>query len=104
MKCNCASNVAEANIKTRQNIAQANIRLEKNYITISINRAPDSPLISELRAEIEALEKIGKSFADIDKHIADVIAAGGYLRKKYITQEGYDGLPEKNENILYIIV
>lgn len=92
--CNCHTPV----------IAAADLQLRKTDILITINRTPDSPLISELRAEIAALEEIGKQFDDIDAHIADVIAAGGYLRKKYITQEGYDALPVKDENVMYIIV
>jgi hypothetical protein len=71
---------------------------------ITINRAPDTPLIAELRAEIAALEAIGKKYDDVDAHIQEVIAGMGVMQKKYITQEGYDNLPEKKENVMYIIV
>lgn len=90
--------------KCDANIAQADIQLRRNEIVIEINRTPDSPLISELRAEIEALQEIGKSFDDIDAHIQCVIDGMEVIRKKYITQEGYDALEHKNENIMYIIV
>ena len=55
-------------------------------------------------AEIEALQEIGKSFDDIDAHIQSVIDGMEVIRKKYITQAGYDALEHKNENIMYIIV
>ena len=102
MKCNCNSNVDGAKICA--NIAQADIKLRKNEIFISINRTPDSPLISELRAEIEALEAIGKKYDDVDAHIKEVVNGMGVLRKKYITQAGYDALPVKDENVIYVIV
>ena len=100
----CSANVSGAKICVKDNIAQADIQLRKNDILITINRTPDSPLISELRAEIAALEAIGKKYDDIDAHIKEVVAGMGVLRKKYITQEGYDELPVKDENVMYIIV
>ena len=101
---NCCSNVSSANICVKENIAQADIKLRKNDILITINRTPDSPLISELRAEIEALKAIGKKYDDVDAHIKEVVSGMGVLRKKYITQAGYDALHEKDENVIYVIV
>ena len=101
---NCCSNVSSAKICVKENIAQADIKLRKNDILITINRTPDSPLISELRAEIEALQAIGKKYDDVDAHIKEIVAGMGVLRKKYITQAGYDALPEKDENVIYVIV
>ena len=100
----CSSNVAVAKICVKDNIATADLQVRKNDILITINRTPDSPLISELRAEIAALEAIGKKYDDIDAHIQDVVNGMGVLRKKYITQQGYDELPVKDENVMYIIV
>jgi len=86
------------------NIACANINVRKQDVLITINRAPDSPLISELRSEIAALEAIGKKYDDVDAHIQQVIEGMGVMTKKYITQEGYDALTEKKPNVMYVIV
>ena len=85
-------------------ISAANLQLRKTDVLITISRTPDSPLISELRAEIEALQAIGKKYDDVDAHIKEVVSGIGVLRKKYITQAGYDALPEKDENVIYVIV
>ena len=80
------------------------MQLRKTDVLITISRTPDTPLISELRAEIEALAEIGKKYDDIDSHIVEVVDGMGVMVKRYITQEAYDALPEKQENVLYIIV
>lgn len=85
-------------------ISAANLQLRKTDVLITISRTPDSPLISELRAEIAALEAIGKKYDDVDAHITEVVSGMGVIQKKYITQEGYDALPVKDENVMYIIV
>jgi hypothetical protein len=85
-------------------ISAANSQLRKTDVLITISRTPDTPLISELRAEIEALAEIGKKYDDIDSHIVEVVDGMGVMVKRYITQEAYDNLPEKQENVLYIIV
>lgn len=85
-------------------ISAANLQLRKTDVLITISRTPDSPLISELRAEIEALAEIGKKYDDVDAHVEEVVNGMGVIRKKYITQEGYDNLPVKDENVIYVIV
>lgn len=85
-------------------ISAANLQLRKTDVLITISRTPDTPLISELRAEIEALAEIGKKYDDVDSHIVEVVEGMGVMQKKYITQEGYDNLPEKKANVLYVIV
>ena len=90
--------------KCNANIACADINVRRSDIVISINRTPDSPLISELRAEIEALDLIAKKYDDVDAHIQAVVEGMGVMTKKYITQAGYDALTEKKPNVMYVIV
>ena len=57
--------------KENINISSADIQLRKNQISIVISREPDTPLISELRRQIEELRQMGLDLENIDKKIAE---------------------------------
>lgn len=121
--------------KENINISSADIQLRKNQIGIVISREPDTPLISELRRQIEELREIGLSFDNIDKKIADALAEmdvvtkaylaevisqietgeemkaelkewadARFMRKMFLSQEAYEALENKEENVLYCII
>ena len=56
------------------NISSADINLRKTEIQIVISREPDTPLIAEIRRQIEELRAIGLEFENLDKKLKDVFA------------------------------
>jgi hypothetical protein len=135
-KRNCAC--GKVDLKKDINISSADIAVKKNQINIVITREPDTPLISEIRAQIAELREIGLEFADLDRKIRDVFseldlvsktmllelledyvkksdtealkaelkewANSRFLRKMFLTQEAFDALGEKEENVMYCII
>lgn len=129
MKC-CA--------KKDVNISSADVMIRKNRIDIQITREPDTPLIKELRQQIEELNELGLKLNDIDQRLAEAIsgldiatkaylsevleeyarttdlesmklelkewADARYMRKMFLTQEAFDALDEKEENVMYCII
>lgn len=130
MKCKCKNDI---------NIASADIVIkDKHRIDIQITREPDTPLIAELRRQIEELQELGLKLNDIDQRLADAIAGldlttkaylaevlteyvknsdmeamsasikewanGRFMRKMFLSQEAYDALVEKEENVMYCIL
>ena len=130
MKCKCKNDI---------NIASADIVIkDKHRIDIQITREPDTPLIAELRRQIEELQELGLKLNDIDQRLADAIAGldlatkaylaevlteyvknsdmesvvtdlkewanSRFMRKMFLTQEAYDALEEKEENVMYCII
>lgn len=75
-KCNCKD----------LNISSAEIQLKKNQINIVITREPDTPLISEIRRQIEELRQIGLDFQDIDRKIADALSGFDIATKAYLAE------------------
>ena len=97
-KCNCKD----------LNLSSAEIQLKKNQINIVITREPDTPLISELRAQIAELREIGLEFSDLDRKIRDVFSELDLVSKtmllELLSQEAFDALEEKEENVMYCII
>ena len=56
------------------NCGEANVSLKKNEINIVLTREPDTPLIAEIRRQIEELRAIGLEFENLDKKLKDVFA------------------------------
>lgn len=78
MKCKCKNDI---------NIASADIVIkEKHRIDIQITREPDTPLISELRRQIEELQELGLKLNDIDQRLADAIAGLDLATKAYLAE------------------
>lgn len=75
-KCNCKE----------LNISSAEIQLKKNQINIVITREPDTPLISEIRAQIAELRELGLEFQDIDRKIADAMSEFDIATKAYLAE------------------
>jgi len=78
MKCKCKNDI---------NIASADIVIkDKHRIDIQITREPDTPLIAELRRQIEELQELGLKLNDIDQRLADAIAGLDLATKAYLAE------------------
>ena len=88
MGCKCKKdiNISSADIRIKQNVTQADINLKKNVINITITREPDTPLISELRRQIEELQQLGLEFQDIDRKIQDAMSGLDIATKAYLAE------------------
>ncbi len=76
-KCNCNRDL---------NISSADINLRKNEIQIVISREPDTPLIAEIRRQIEELREIGLEFENLDVKVRDILSSMDYVTKAALMQ------------------
>lgn len=80
-----AGGAGKASLRARISNARIELGRDVHDIRITIEREPVTTPLSEIAARVEALE------------------GAGFLTKKVLTQEEYDALPEKDENVLYAI-
>ena len=103
--CNCA----EANVSLNKkdlNISSADINVKKNEINIVLTREPDTPLIAEIRRQIEELRAIGLEFENLDKKLKDVFAELDIVSKTmllelledYVKKSDQEALEEELKN------
>ena len=82
------------------NISSADINLRKTEIHIVISREPDTPLIADIRRQIEELRKIGLEFENMDVKVRDILSSMDYVTKASLMKilEEYTAFnPEKLE-------
>ena len=82
------------------NISSADINLRKTEIQIVISREPDTPLIADIRRQIEELRKIGLEFENLDVKVRDILSSMDYVTKASLMKilEEYTAFnPEKLE-------
>lgn len=87
MKCKCnEANISTGRNKNEINISCCDVNVRKNRIDIQITREPDTPLIAELRRQIEELQELGLKLNDIDQRLADAIASLDIATKAYLAE------------------
>ena len=68
------------------NISQAGLKLGRNTMQVVLTREPDTPLIKQLRQQIEELRQIGLDFQDVDRKIADKLEEMDVVTKAYLAE------------------
>ena len=97
--CNCA----EANVSLNKkdlNISSADINVKKNEINIVLTREPDTPLIAEIRRQIEELRAIGLEFENLDKKLKDVFAELDIVSKTMLLELLEDYVKKSDQEAL----
>lgn len=87
MKCKCSeASINTARNKNDINISCCDVNVQKNRIDIHITREPDTPLISELRRQIEELQALGLKFDKLDQRIAEVLEEMDFTTKAFLAE------------------